>query len=639
MKNTYRPFTVLLLSIILTGLIVVPLATPDTCSQVVYTPDTGGHHLSATTLRVVVRELNYLKAFDDDDFEFRVYYNETYQLSGANVTLFFANGTKYLSNTTLGDGRTVFYNIPVGNYTYTVRSSIAPSVIKTGWILSDGPEVSTSVQIGNLDRDNDDDDIRATVLDVENSPATGLNFSIHYKINNAKWGQTVLGSNGIASFDDIPIGVYVWKVTVMSGPYAGTVLKNATFIADGTLKKVNHIIGPFAGDPLYYDLEVFTYYETTLDPIAGVLVNVTYRNGTLISSKPTPVNGTVLFKDLPIAFINWTVTLNGSYIGLGKYYYDLTTLSADIRPPVVTSPGDQELLHGTSNMTITWQVYDEHPKELEVFVNSVSKLKTNWSVTSYTLVFNVTSYSVGTYTVKLKATDRNNRYTEDTIQLRIYENVTPVIYSPGNLTISIYETGRMLRWNLSDSYLNKYSVTRNGTLVANGSLNAVRPYVIVSLDGLSTGIHLYRLTVNDTSGNEAYDEVYVTVVPDTTSPVIVYEPGTVFYNKGERSVIRNWTVTEQFKSHYTIEVDGISVVESAWTNDRITFDFAGLAEGQHIVRLTVYDLSGNNATSSVLVIVGPPIAVLAATAGAGIVFLCIVIVVVWRTRFSAGPAA
>ncbi len=637
MRNTCRAFTVLLVSLLLVESI-APLAILNTGSQLVYNPETDGHHLAATNLTVVVRVLNHLQAFDDDDFQFTVYYNNTYQAGNANVTLYFINGTKYLSKLTLGDGRTVFYNVPIGTYNYTVIWPGAPSVVRTGTIVSNGPEAFPTVTIGNLDRDNDNDDLRATVYDVENNPANGLNFSIHYMSNNMIWNQTVLGINGTASFDDIPIGVYIWRVTVMSGAYAGTVLNNDTFIADGTLKEAKNYISPFTGDAHYYDLEVFTYYETTYEPIPGVLVNVTYYNGTQIDAKFTPANGTVLFKDLPIAFINWTVTLGGSPIGLGKYSYNLTSQSADVRPPVITSPGDQEFLHGTPNITISWQVYDEYPKELNVYVNDVRKKVMTWSTREYTMIFNMTGYGVGTYNVMLKAIDNNNRISEDTIRVKIYENVTPVIAGPGNVSFYFSETGRSLRWNVSDQYLHMYSLTRNGTLIANGSLSGALPYVVASLDGLSSGIYIYRLTVNDTSGNEAYNEVYVTVLPDTTPPEIVYAPGTVFYNKGDRSVIRNWTVVEQFKSRYTIAVDGLTVVDTEWTSETISFDFSGLAEGQHIVRFTVYDKSGNSVESNVTVIVGPPFAVISGATVTAIVAVCIVIFFVWRMRFSTGSS-
>ncbi len=580
---------------------------------------------AATDLRVDVREFNYLHAYDDDDFEFRVW-NYTYEVMGANVSLYnVTSGELYDSKLTDGTGYAVFYNLPQGTYKWNVTWNGAPGTVKEGQIVSNGPEATVDMQLGNLDLQNDDDDLLANVYDVGGDPGQGLNFTV-YLDNGTIYSTLVLGSDGVANVTDIPIGNYTWNVTVVSGPYAGELLASQAFESNGTAMYVHQTIAPFVGDADYYDLEVFVYYEMSIDPVAGALVNVTYKNGTVIDAKYTPLNGTVLFEDLPAAFINWTVTFGGQPVDKGEYHYNLTTVSTDVRDPVIVSPGDVSYLYGTHNVTVSWQVYDEHPKELRVYVDDDLSLTEQWVNSTYTLVFNVTGYDLGVYDLRFEAEDQNGNIATDTITLRVYENVSPVIEGPPDVTFYFAESGHTLTWNITEEHPDVYVVTRNGTETANGTINPDYPVVTVSLSGLRAGVYEYVLTVNDTSGNTASDSVTVTVKTDDVPPVIVFSPSEIYYNRGDENVLYNWTARDEFKANYTIEVDGFVVVQQDWTDENIWFDFSGLAEGEHWVVLTVYDIGGNSATSAVHVVVGPPTVLMFGVVLTGVIIAAFVVV-------------
>jgi len=90
---------------------------------------------------------------------------------------------------------------------------------------------------------------------------------------------------------------------------------------------------------------------------------------------------------------------------------------------------------------------------------------------------------------------------------------------------------------------------------------------------------------------------------DDIAPTILYAPPDLEYAQGDSVPIRNWTATDDFKDYYTISVDDEIRVNNAWTSDNIEFDFSGLLEGSHTVILRVYDIGGNYAESTVLVIV------------------------------------
>ncbi len=596
-------------------------------------------HLIAGTDLVVVNEIiNSGQSFNDDDFLFYVY-NYTYQIANATVTLYNSTHHYYEAKATEGgSGSAVFYNLPQGTYIWNVTLEYAigdfdANKFENGTMVSDGPDAYPTIEIGNLDWDNDDDDFNATVIDISGNPGDGLNVSIHHRDNNSIWSQIVLGSDGLAEFLDIPIGNFTWKITVVSGDYANYMIDAGNFTTDGTTIEVHQTIGPFAGDPDFYDLEVFTYFETSVAGFQGALVNVTYINGTVIATQTTPANGTVRFLDLPIAYINWTVTQNGETIGPGGYHKNLTTSNTDIRVPVITTPGNQTFLFEAENITVTWVVEDEYPDDIQMKVDGIVVEYFDWiNTTEYT--YNFTGYGIGVYDLVLVVMDQNDNIAEDEITLTIHEVDVPVIVGPESAEYYITETGNTIQWNITDDYVNMFTVYRGSEELESGDINPDEPFVIVSIDGLSAGTYEYMLSANDTSGNTATHNVTVQVNGDDVVPVIVYAPDDVIYARGDVGLVRNWTVTDDFKSRYTIVVDGFVKVEEDWTSETIDFNFAGLAEGVHWVELTVYDIGGNSASSAVMVTVTPATTVVyLAMAGLAVGAIIVFVFVIWYLRY------
>ncbi|MFW9961539.1 MAG: hypothetical protein ACFFDV_10995 [Candidatus Thorarchaeota archaeon] len=596
------------------------------------------HTPSSTNYVVTVRVFNELQAFNDDDFEFRVL-NGSVPLSNAWVRLFNATDmTLKYDDHTDGNGYVKFFNLPKGTYKYNV-SHVADLITpdKTGQIISNGPEASVSILFGNIDWENDDDDLNATVRDVENSPANNLNFSIHFSGNNSIYSQVVV-ANGDADFEDIPVGNYIWRLSVLSGSYTGYLLDFGSLQSNGTQHLVHQSIGPLIGDPNLFDLELFTYFETSLEPIVGATIVLMYKNGTMIDNKITPANGTVIFVDLPIAYINWTVEYAGQPVGLGNYSYDLTTVTSDIRQPVITSPGNQSVLYDAQNVTFSWHLEDEYPSSIKVYIDNVLNASFSWVNSTYDYVYNMSAlfgqFIIGHYEVRLVASDQNSNFAQDIISLRIYENVTPVIEGPDPIEFYYSVTGKSLSWNVTDDFVNKYHITDNETEVESGDINPDEPIITISLNGLNIGVHNFTLFANDTSGNTAAYSVLVTVLRDDVVPLILYAPPDLTYAQGDSVPAKNWTATDDFKDYYTISVDGEIRINNEWISDSIEFDFSGLLEGSHTVVLRVYDLGGNYAESTVLVVVSQSTVARYIIYGGLIALAAIAIIaLVWFVRF------
>ncbi|MHA1963379.1 MAG: hypothetical protein ACW97G_02235 [Candidatus Thorarchaeota archaeon] len=606
MSKTHRAFAFLFLV-----LFVVSIATPVAFNENLISDanrDTS-FETAATNYVVDIRVWNEFRAFNDDDFRFRVW-NGSILLSGALVRLYNVSTGLWTGHedTTDGNGFADFSNLPQGVYQWNIShidDTLTPQ--KTGQIVSDGPEANVHILFGNIDWDNDEDDLNATITDIEGNPAQNINFSIHRTIDSSIWSQVEV-TDGRADFTDLPQDNYTWRVSVLGDPtYDGYLLESGTVESNGTQHLVHQSIGPITGDPDYLDLEVFTYFETSLIPIVGADVEVTFKNGTAYDSKVTPANGTVIFVDLPVEFINWTVTYLGQPVGLGDYSFNLTAVESDVRDPIITGPDDLEVLIDTENVTITWTVEDEFPNSIEVWVDDVLNVSVSWVNTTFDYAYNVSAsfpaFIIDNYEVKLVAIDMNSNFAEDIVSLRFYENVTPIIEGPDPVEFTFTETGYSLSWNVTDDYPNMYEVHQNDELFDNGTINPDEPVIEISLDDIEVGVHNFSLHVNDTSGNTAMHSVLVTVLGDTVDPVITFTPADIYYAQGDTHQVFNWTATDDFMDYYEILVDGELVFSADWTTTIIEFDFSGLRLGEHTVTLKVYDLGGNMVESDVMVYV------------------------------------
>ena len=652
MNKSKRPFAMILVMFMFVSFI-TPLLHEQIATNKTTTMDKP-FKTSANELVVINTTFNNNKEYNDDDFRF-VVKNGTEGnnwINGANISLYNSTGYKAYSLNTTADGSRNFYNVLPDTYTWIVRWDADLDgdydTTKEGVLVSNGPNVFVTSEFGNLDWQNNDDDFHATILDIDGEPVNDtsvptppptqakLNFSIHFRDNNSIWAQTFI-ADGDVSYFNLPAENYTWKITIDSvvpNPYNNTVIASGDLLSNGTAVLVQTWIGPkLAGDPEYYDLEVFSYYEDSLYPVSNVLANLTYYNGTVIDEQYTPANGSVMFVDLPVAFVNLSVDYQGE--NLGKWSYNLTEQSKDARYPVILSgPTNQNPIYGEVNLTLEWEIFDEYPSEAEIQVDGVLNTTVEWINSTQTITWDFGYTEIGNYSVTFIARDLNGKETSDAIWVWIHETTFPVIGGPEDVEFTYTMTGFTLTWNVTDEFMNQYTLTRNGTLLQSGTLDPEFPLVSTSLDGLGIGTYVYRFTANDTSGNTSYDDVIVTVNRDDTIPVFLYEPASVFYAQGDSNIVRNWTVTDDYKVNYEIYVDGALVISNVWDSNTISFDFSGLSEGSHNVTLIVYDLGGNSAASTVEVLVGSAIVVTYAVLIGSFVGILIVIgIIVWYFKY------
>ncbi|MFW9807345.1 MAG: Ig-like domain-containing protein, partial [Candidatus Thorarchaeota archaeon] len=180
-----------------------------------------------------------------------------------------------------------------------------------------------------------------------------------------------------------------------------------------------------------------------------------------------------------------------------------------------------------------------------------------------------------------------------------------------------------------------------------------------NLDDETLGSHFVIVTVRDYAGHQVTKTHYITVV-DTVDPVL-NSPSDVEFTVGETGYMITWDPTDLRPATYEVFVDSVSTYSGDWnsSSELITINLDGLGVGTHNYTCVVYDDAGNNAADTVNVIVNaittsttpeptttsptttgptttpgpsgePPLSLILAVAGIGVVGVLLLVFVVTR---------
>jgi len=177
----------------------------------------------------------------------------------------------------------------------------------------------------------------------------------------------------------------------------------------------------------------------------------------------------------------------------------------------------------------------------------------------------------------------------------------PNIVTPLDFQYDVGTTGNTLSWDLTNFNSGVYYIYRNDSLVDFDTLSS---NILVSVDGLSIGYYVYTLIIAQMGYENVTDIVHITVVLDSTYPVI-NSPDDVVYAIGTTGHRISWIPIDLNPNYYEIRKDGIIIEfgnwSASWNSINITVD--GLEIGMYSYTLTVSDIVWQNATDSVQVIV------------------------------------
>ncbi len=344
----------------------------------------------------------------------------------------------------------------------------------------------------------------AVVMSFNSGPA-GLNFSSY------------LGGNG----DDVAHGVAARSVFV----YVAGSTKSTDFpVSDDAYQGfrrgsedsfVTRIsvdnsypsvgVNPFNGSRVKSGTDIDISVSDTFSGVSEVLVSWdTLDNSTVSAPYSTPVplgDGThVLNVYVRDGVGHWT---SGHYVFL-----------ADNSPPVVTLATPAEGSYVRSGTTVQVSVAD-------YAIGSVRYAWDGAALQDWPSPY-VTSQPAGDgpHTLRVEASDDLGNAIS--VEYTLYTDDTPpsigrIPASPSLVLTDSNKTGASLIWQGSDSYPGSYSLYLNDSLVRTNTWNATWESITVELGGLAPGVYNYTMVLRDLAGNEATDQVIVTVLSNATT--------------------------------------------------------------------------------------------------------------------------
>ncbi|MHA1384899.1 MAG: hypothetical protein ACTSR3_14215, partial [Candidatus Helarchaeota archaeon] len=442
-----------------------------------------------------------------------------------------------------------------------------------------------------------------------------------------------------------------YNITRLDGPYVnvtGTAYTNGTainFNVDGLdigIYTFRIAVNDTSGNSAYHDVQVTVVDTTVPNILSPIPSNIQYEFGstghiiTWIWNESHPDMYNITRLDGPYVNVTGTAYTNGTAINfnvngldIGVYtfriavndtsgnsnYDDVQVTVVDTTAPNILTPIPSNIQYefGSTGNIITWIWNESHPDMYNItrldgpYVNVTGTAYTNGTAIN----FNVDGLDIGVYTFRIAINDTTGNSATHDVQVTVVDTTLPNILTPipSDIQYEFGSTGNIITWIWNESHPDMYNITRldgpyvniTGTVYSNGTA------INFNIDGLDLGVYTFRIAVNDTSSNSAYDDVQVTVV-DTTAPNILTPiPSDFQYEFGSTGNIITWYWNESHPDMYNItRLDGpyVNVTGTVYSNGTaINFNVDGLDLGVYTFRIAINDTTSNSATHDVQVTV------------------------------------
>ncbi len=274
---------------------------------------------------------------------------------------------------------------------------------------------------------------------------------------------------------------------------------------------------------------------------------------------------------------------------------------ADGDSPTIDHPADIIYDEGETGNSITWTPYDASPESYVVYFEGVVIKSNSWNASDETINVSVDGLSPGSYNYTISVTDTDANTVLDTVFVHVNDITPPTIDSPGDFSYAEDTSSNSISWNPFDLYPSSYEVLRNGELVYTNTWSASP--IVVSVDGLTTGVWNFTIIVYDTNDNTASDTVMVTVYDDT-APVLD-SPDDFEVIEGSVGTMLSWSPFDLHPSNYVIYREDLAVKSGLWNSstESISISMNGLTLGDWNFTIVVYDETGLSDTDTVIVTV------------------------------------
>ncbi len=277
----------------------------------------------------------------------------------------------------------------------------------------------------------------------------------------------------------------------------------------------------------------------------------------------------------------------------------VTVIDAD--PPTIDHPPDITYDEGETGYSITWSPYDLSPASYAVYLDGVLIKSNSWNSSSETITVSVDGHTPGSYNHTIVVTDMDGYTALDTVFVHVNDITAPTIDSPSDSSYAEGTTSNTISWNPFDLFPSYYDVLRDGELVLTDTWSASP--IVVSIDGLTTGLFNFTMVVYDMSGNSAYDSVMITVY-DVTAPVLD-SPDDFDDSEGSIGTMLSWTPFDLHPSNYIIYLESVAIKSGLWnsSDESISVSMDELTLGDWNFTIVVYDDSGLSDADTVIVTV------------------------------------
>ncbi len=208
----------------------------------------------------------------------------------------------------------------------------------------------------------------------------------------------------------------------------------------------------------------------------------------------------------------------------------------------------------------------------------------------------------GYHTIQVFGRDLDGFYYQtDLIGFNV--DLYPNLNSPDDINYVEGETGSQISWIPTDFNPHYYLIIQDDTIIENGTWISGEP-INVNVEGLSVGIHTYKIILNDTKGRLVNDSVNVIVkanlIPFINSPLDIE------YIEGETGNIINWTVIDDNPLNYIVYENGSEILSGIWiSGDHIIVNVDGLSLGDYNYTIVVFDNSGESVFDEVIIKILP----------------------------------
>jgi parallel beta-helix repeat protein len=188
----------------------------------------------------------------------------------------------------------------------------------------------------------------------------------------------------------------------------------------------------------------------------------------------------------------------------------LQVTSADTTPPEWITPPVNELIEQGDRIMMKVEAFDLYGIS-SYWVNDTER----FSIDAGGTLLDTEVLPLGSYPVEVRAYDPSMNFIFAVILITVEDTTLPQIDGPPNLTYDEGDTGNSILWTISDLNPFLYKVYLDGELIESGAWTELVHTIEASADGLPPGTHIFRLELSDLAGNNASDEVTVTVNPRT----------------------------------------------------------------------------------------------------------------------------